>query len=61
MAEQTVEFVCTTCGLAEEAPVAASRTRIVICDCCGGRMVVSLDDADEATRSFQTGQPVVSA
>ncbi len=61
MASQPVEFVCTTCGLVEELPVSPVGMRAVICEGCGGQMIVALDEADEADRSFREPRPRVVA
>lgn len=61
MAHQSVEFVCTTCGLVEDLPISPAGMRAVICEGCGGRMVVALDESDEADRSFVEPRSLTTA
>ncbi len=61
MKSPSVELVCTTCGLVEELPLSPAEMRMVICEGCGGRMVLAMEEADEADRSFIEGRGLVTA
>lgn len=61
MTSQSVDLVCTTCGLVEEVPISSVEIRAVICECCGGRMILAMDEADEADRSFAERRQLVTA